>query len=212
MPLADLLARLEHVRASELVRHADRFRELAEHGQHPSVLFVACSDSRIVPSLLTGAEPGELFIVRTVGNIVHPLADAADADPTAAAVEFAVGVLGVRDVVVCGHSRCGAMAALYDGVPDGYDQLAGWVEHARPAALPPERLADLDRPTRDRLTAQRNVLLALDRLAADPLVAERRDVGALDLHGWLLDLATQAVTIFDPATGGFEPVAGAPDA
>jgi carbonic anhydrase len=212
VPLSDLLAKLQHVRAHELVRHAQRFRRLAEEGQHPSVLFVACSDSRIVPSLLTGAEPGELFIVRTVGNIVHPLEDAGPADPTAAAVEFAVGVLGVRDVVVCGHSRCGAMAALYEGVPDGFDQLAGWLEHARPAALPREQLADLDARTRDARTAQRNVLLALDRLAADPLLAERRDAGELDLHGWLLDIATLEMTVFDPATGAFEPVGPVPGA
>ena len=205
----DLLDKLRHVRATDLVAHAERFRRLAEEGQHPSALLVACSDSRIVPSLLTGLGPGELFIVRTVGNIVHPLGAGDAPDPTAAAVEFAVGVLDVRDVVVCGHTGCGAMAALYDGVPSGLHQLAGWIEHARPAALPPEQAADLDRGTRDRRTAQRNVLLSLDRLAADPLVAERRDAGTLDLHGWLLDLATQEVAAFNPATGAFEPAPAA---
>lgn len=209
MPLKDLLAKLEHVRGTDIAAHAERFRSLAEEGQRPSVLLVACSDSRIVPNLLTGTGPGELFIVRTVGNIVHPLGEGDGADPTAAAVEFAVGVLGVRDVVVCGHSRCGAMAALYDGVPASLTQLAGWVEHARPAALPAERVAALDRRTRDELTAQRNVLLSLDRLAGDPLVAERRAAGALDLHGWLLDIATQEVLVFDPATGRFESPASA---
>jgi carbonic anhydrase len=198
----ELLAKLQHVRATDLAAHDALFRRLADEGQHPSVLLVACSDSRIVPSLLTGTGPGELFIVRTVGNIVHPFGSG-DADPTAAAVEFAVGVLGVRDVVVCGHTHCGAMAALYEGVPAGLDQLAGWVEHARPAALPPERREGLAPAERDRLTAERNVLLSLDRLAADPLVAQRRDEGALDLHGWLLDIATQAVTVFDPATAAF---------
>ncbi len=202
----DLLSRLEHVRATHLASHAERFRRLAEDGQQPDVLLVACSDSRIVPSLLTGADPGELFIVRTVGNIVHPLGRGADPDPTAAAVEFAVGVLGVGDVVVCGHSGCGAMAALYGGVPEEYAELTGWVEHARPAALPAEQREPLTPAERNRVTAERNVLLSLDRLAADPLVAWRRSAGMLDLHAWMLDLATQEVAVFDSSTKAFEPV------
>ncbi len=210
----ELLERLEHVRGKDLGVYADRFRELADEGQHPSVLFVACSDSRIVPSLLTGSGPGELFIVRTVGNIVAPLERAArrvaqgPADPTAAAVEYAVAVLEVRDVVVCGHTGCGAMAALYDGVPPDLHELAGWIEHARPAALPAERSNELDTAARLRVTAERNVLLSLDRLAADPLVDERRRTGDLTLHGWLLDLGSQTVTVFDPATQAFVVAAG----
>jgi carbonic anhydrase len=206
VPLQDLLERLQHVRATELSARAAQFQELTRAGQHPRALFVTCSDSRIDPNLLTGTEPGELFIVRTVGNIVHPPGMAGDPDPTLAALEFAVGVLGVPDVVVCGHTHCGAMAALYEPVPGRFDQLAGWVEHARPAALPDAERDGLGPLERDRLTAQRNVLLSLDRVAGVPLVAERRDRGALELHGWLLDLPTQEVTVFDPRTRTFEPL------
>lgn len=198
----ELLEGLRHFRNTDLGRYAELYRRLADEGQTPKVLFVACSDSRIVPNLLTGTGPGDLFIVRTIGNIVAA-PDAPLPDPTAAAVEFAVVALGVREVVVCGHSHCGAMKALYDGVPDGLPHLAAWVEQARPAALDAERLAEVDPAERDLLTAQRNVLLSLDRLAAHPLVAERRASRELILHGWYYDIGATDVHVFDPETKAF---------
>jgi carbonic anhydrase len=204
----DLIAGLQHFRNTDLARYRELYERLADEGQHPRVLFISCSDSRIVPNLLTGTGPGDLFIVRTIGNILAPTGDAAAGDataggaaspePTLAAVEFAVTVLGVREIVVCGHSKCGAMQALYDGVPEGLTQLAAWVEQARPAVLDPERLASVDIEERNELTTKRNVLLSLDRLAAHPLVAEGRRSKELILHGWYYDIATSAVTVFDP--------------
>jgi carbonic anhydrase len=200
----DLLDGLRHFRDTDMARYRELYERLCEEGQRPGVLFVACSDSRIVPSLLTGTGPGDLFIVRTIGNIVAP-PDTAMPDATAAAVEFSVATLGVREVVVCGHSRCGAMKALYEGVPDGLAHLEAWVEHARPAELERDRVERCrDVEQRDELTAQRNVLLSLDRLAAHPLVAERRASKELILHGWYYDIATGDVRVFDPGSRSFE--------
>ena len=193
----DLLAGLRHFRNTDLPRYRQLYRRLATDGQQPRVLFISCSDSRVVPNLLTATGPGDLFIVRTIGNIVAP-PEAVAPDPTAAAVEFAVTALGVREVVVCGHSACGAIKALYEGVPDSLPHLAAWVEHARPAALADAELAGRDVAARDLATVQRNVLLSLDRLAAHPLVAERRASKELILHGWYYDIASASVQVFDP--------------
>jgi carbonic anhydrase len=201
-----LLKGLQHFRNTDLARYKQLYEELAHEGQHPRVLFIACSDSRIVPNLLTGTGPGDLFIVRTIGNIVGDLTGGSgvgEMEATAAAVEFSVASLGVTDVVLCGHSRCGAMKALYDGVPDALPYLRTWVEQARRAALPAAEAAELDVDERDRRTAERNVLLGLDRLAAHPLIAERRASKELILHGWYYDIATSDVHVFDPAHGDF---------
>jgi carbonic anhydrase len=198
-----LLKGLQHFRDTDMERYRDLYRELAEEGQHPRVLFVACSDSRIVPNLITEAEPGELFIIRTIGNIVAP-ADAPWPDATRAAVEFSIEALGIRSIVVCGHTRCGAMTALYEGVPEDTSELGPWVDLAREAELGPEDLADCaDDDERVTRTAKRNVVLALDRLAALPRVAELRASRELLLHGWLYDIATSEVTVLDPSTGDF---------
>jgi carbonic anhydrase len=195
----DLLKGLQHFRNTDLARYKQLYERLADEGQAPRVLFISCSDSRIVPNLLTGTGPGDLFIIRTVGNILAP-PEAPGPEPTLAAVEFAIVALGVREIVVCGHSKCGAMKALYDGVPDGLPHLESWVEQARPAALdaPP---ADVGQ--RDLLTTKRNVLLSLDRLAAHPLVAERRKSRDLILHGWYYDIASGEVHVFDPGRQEF---------
>jgi carbonic anhydrase len=198
-----LLEGLRHFRDTDLDRYRELYRKLADEGQSPRVLFVTCSDSRVMPTLLTGADPGDVFAVQTVGNILAP-EGAGFPDPTEAAVEFAVAALGVSEIVLCGHSACGAMKALYDGVPDGLPTLADWVELARPAALDDEQLAGCaDVAERDVRTIQRNVLLGLDRLAAHPLVKERRASKELILHGWYYDIGSGEVQVYDPARGEF---------
>lgn len=207
----ELLERFRHFRNTDLARYADLYRRLATEGQTPSVLMVACSDSRIVPNLLTGTGPGELFIVRTIGNIVGE-AESPSPDATVAAVEFAISFLGVREVIVCGHSNCGAVRGLYRDVPSHLAHLTKWIEQAGPARLDAESTSKLDEQTRDTLTAQRNVLLSLERLAAHPLVKERRTAKDLILHGWYYDIAETALWVFSPTTGQFQPVEALLDA
>lgn len=198
-----LLEGLQHFRSTELARYAEVYRQLAEAGQHPRVLLVTCSDSRIVPSLITESGPGEMFVARTIGNIVAPPGAAAP-DATLAAVEYAVAALGIRNVIVCGHSSCGAMGALYEGLPADLPHLAAWIEHARPAALSEEEAAACrDTDERDLRSAQRNVVLSLERLAAHPLVEELRSDGEVALHGWLYDIASASVSVLDQTTGEF---------
>ncbi|MER6954136.1 MULTISPECIES: carbonic anhydrase [unclassified Streptomyces] len=176
----------------------EEFAKLAE-GQSPQVLFITCSDSRVVPALITGARPGELFELRTAGNIVPPYGSAL---PTgeAATIEYAVEVLGVQDVVVCGHSHCGAVGALVRGDDlDGVPAVRDWLAHAadEPGA------ADPDDPTVMR-AVQNHVLAQLLRLRSYPCVEKRLAEGRLRVRGWYYEVHTGAVREHRVDTDGFE--------
>ena len=203
MPTDELLQRLRRFHDDAFPRYRAQFRELVDGGQHPSTLFIGCSDSRLVPYLLTGAGPGELFMVRNVGALVPPCG-CGEHHGTAAAIEFGVLQLKVRHIVVCGHSHCGAMRALYDDLPAEARNLAGWLSLARPAALPV-------RPTPEALrrTEQRAVVLQLERLMDYRIVRERVERGELSVHGWHYVIEDGEVHVFDLAQGGFVPASRA---
>ncbi|MFD9395731.1 carbonic anhydrase [Streptomyces sp. NPDC060000] len=176
----------------------EEFAKLAE-GQSPQVLFITCSDSRVVPALITGARPGELFELRTAGNIVPPYGSDR---PTgeAATIEYAVEVLGVQDVVVCGHSHCGAVGALVRGDDlDGVPAVRDWLAHAadEPGA------GDPDDPTVMR-AVQNHVLAQLLRLRSYPCVEKRLADGRLRVRGWYYEVHTGAVREHRVDTDGFE--------
>ncbi|MFG3658416.1 carbonic anhydrase [Streptomyces sp. NPDC047706] len=176
----------------------EEFAQLAQ-GQSPEVLFITCSDSRVVPALITGARPGQLFELRTAGNIVPPYTSDR---PTgeAATIEYAVEVLGVQDVVVCGHSHCGAVGALVRGDDlDAVPAVRDWLAHAadRPRAVEP---AD---PTVAE-AVQTHVLAQLLRLRSYPCVERRLADGRLRLRGWYYEVHTGAVREHRTGTGVFE--------
>jgi carbonic anhydrase len=160
----ELLHRLRHFHSDYFPLHQQRFQDLVTEGQHPKTLFIGCSDSRVVPYLLTGAGPGELFIVRNVGALIPPYDQSYGLHGTTAAIEFAVLNLKVERIIVCGHSHCGAIRAAYDGVPEEARALQAWLKLAQEALLPvrssPEALLR---------TEQRSVVLQLERLMDYPL-------------------------------------------
>ena len=196
----DLLQRLRRFHDDYFPGVEDQFKTLVKDGQHPSILFIGCSDSRIVPYLLTGAGPGELFIVRNVGAFVPPYDGSAGYHGTAAAIEFAVLNLRVSRIVVCGHTHCGGIRALYEETPAGAHNLAAWLELGREAALP-VRVTD----EALRRTEQRAVVLQLERLMEYPMVRERVEAGALALHGWHYVIEDGEVHVFDVKTSAFVP-------
>ncbi|MGW3263239.1 carbonic anhydrase [Streptomyces sp. NPDC001056] len=175
----------------------EEFARLAD-GQSPQVLFITCSDSRVVPALITGAGPGELFELRTAGNIVPPHTST---HPTseAATIEYAVEVLGVRDIVVCGHSHCGAVGALVRGDDlTAVPAVRDWLAHAapRPSGAPEDpEVAE---------GVQSHVLTQLLRLRSYPCVERGLTEGRLGLHGWYYEVHTGAVRAHRADTDTFE--------
>ena len=159
------------------------------HGQSPHTLFIACADSRVDPSLIVQANPGDLFVVRNAGNIVPALdSDGSSEDGTAASIEYAVAVLGVQHIVVCGHSGCGAMAGLMEPESLGaLPSVARWVAKSG---------ADTSGSNIDSLIED-NVLVQLADLATYPAVRDALDQGSVTLHGWVYDIATGVVRQHD---------------
>lgn len=181
------------------------FERLAK-GQNPETLFITCSDSRINPNLLTGTKPGELFILRNAGNIVPAFGALRGGE--AATVEYAVSVLGVQDIVVCGHSACGAMGALLqEEQVTSLPAVKDWLYHAEStkqivrtnySALGPEEQVNV--------AIQENVLVQLEHLRTHPAVAARLARGDLGLHGWVYKIATGEVFAYESSSGQFQPI------
>jgi len=190
-----LLAGVRAFRSAYYEQRPERLRPLVEAGQSPEVLVIACSDSRIDPALLTNAEPGELFVVRNVANLVPPYCADGTARGTSSAIEFAVRDLGVRHVIVLGHSGCGGIRALIDhnaGKPLGRDFIAPWVSMVAHVCAQIPRGPDFTRDPRKtaRAIEQRAILASLDNLAGFPWLAERVTAKQLDVRGWWFDLET----------------------
>ena len=191
-------------------RRKELFQELAR-GQSPSVLFIGCSDSRVVPEMVTQQEPGSLFVVRNAGNLVPP--HSPEPNGVAASVEYAVKVLAIRDIVICGHSGCGAMSAILRG-SDGLEQLpaiAGWLQYAdraRDHVLRSHASAD----EHDRLAALvgENVLVQLENLLTHPPVANALEKRQLRIHGWVYDIGSGAISTYSARAGQFVPIADDP--
>lgn len=196
-----LIEGLQRFRRQTFPRYRDHYRRLVEDGQQPSVLFIGCADSRVVPDLLTDTGPGELFLVRNVGAFVPPFEPDGAFHGTAAGIEYAVLNLQVTDIVVCGHSHCGAVRALYD--PPGSDSphLARWLELARDA-----RVGDAPDEDALRRAEQRSIALQVGRLMTYPFVEERVAAGTLSLHGWHYIIEDGRVMVLDVDREAFVPV------
>ena len=203
-----LISGIVEFREQHLPKHAERFRELAL-AQSPDTLMVTCSDSRVVPNLLVSTDPGELFVMRNVGNLIPPataegisIGDLSEAS----AIEYAVLVLKVANIVVCGHSECGAMkAAMARNPRPDAPNLEKWLHHARTAAFRLEHEGALDSTLQphDQLS-QLNVLVQLEHLMSYPIVREQVADGALRLSGWWFDIATGNMYSYERASRSFE--------
>ncbi|WP_328467376.1 bifunctional SulP family inorganic anion transporter/carbonic anhydrase [Streptomyces sp. NBC_00448] len=205
----------------------DELARLAREGQRPGQLFLTCADSRLVTSMITSSGPGDLFTVRNVGNMVPPPGSDESCDSVAAAVEYAVDVLRVSSITVCGHSGCGAMQALLgsDHEPGARTPLARWLRHGRPSLARLNAIAAVDqnngstaghaavptfagRPAADdqESLALVNVTTQLEHLTAHPCVARRIADGTLQLHGMYFHVAEAQAYILDHTTGVFAPI------
>ena len=196
----DLLLRLRSFHSDYFPLHQQRFQDLVSEGQHPKTLFIGCSDSRLVPYLLTGSGPGELFLVRNVGAFVPPYYGSHGLHGTTAAIEYAVLALEVERIIICGHTHCGAIRAAYEGVPDEAVNLRAWLKLAAEAILPVQ-----SSPEARYRSEQRAVVLQLERLMDYPMVRRRVESGHLTLHGWHYVIEEGEIHIFDAQRGDFVP-------
>ena len=177
-------------------------------GQSPDTLFIACSDSRVVPNLFASADPGDLFVIRNVGNLIAPAGESgrSESDESeAAAVEFALGKLPVTDIIVCGHSECGAMQAILEGRQKvAHAHLRSWLRHGEESL---RRLEKGEAPdpslSRANQLSQLNVLAQMEHLKSYPDVQSRLIRGALRVHGWWFELRQADVYAFEKEQGRF---------
>lgn len=186
------------------------FKKLASN-QNPKTLFISCSDSRLVPELVTQREPGELFVIRNAGNIVPPFGP--EPGGVSASVEYAVMALGVRDIVVCGHSDCGAMTAIANcQCLDHMPAVAHWLRYADAAKAINE--AEEHPTTQSRVDGMvhQNVIAQLGNLRTHPCVALALAKGNITLHGWVYDIESGCIEAFDSKSGTFISLSDNPSA
>ncbi len=202
-----LMAGVRTFREQAFPERKKLFADLAA-GQQPQTLFIACADSRVVPELITQTSPGELFVCRNIGNVVPAYGEMLGG--VSAVVEYACVALEVTDIVVCGHSDCGAMKALLN--PDDpllrtMPTVASWLRNAQSA----RSVVEVTHPgvtgvAQLQALVEQNVRTQLGHLATHPAVAARLADGRLTLHGWVYGIETGSVTAVDPANGTFVPL------
>jgi carbonic anhydrase len=185
---------------------SDLYSKLATHGQSPKALMISCADSRVVPEHIMQAAPGDLFVCRNAGNIVPPYAN--QNGGVTSTVEYAVMVLGIRDIIVCGHSDCGAMKAVAN--PVGLDKMpnvAAWLRHSCAAEqVVTQSYPEMDAADRVRAISLENVVAQLNHLRTHPAVAAGIARGEIALHGWFFDIGAGEVLGLDGVTGRFVPL------
>lgn len=193
---------LHHFQRHVFSDKQELFERLKE-GQSPDALFITCSDSRIDPTLITQTEPGDIFILRNAGNIIPPHGAANGGE--AATIEYAVKALNVKDIIVCGHSQCGAMTGLHhQDQLDSMPTVQNWLSHAEATrCVVNENYPELDGEEKINVTIQENVLIQLENLRTLPSVAARLVKGDLNLHGWVYKFETGEIYAYNPEEGQF---------
>lgn len=194
-----------HKFESEIVPSRKRFFEELAKGQDPDAIFITCSDSRVDPALITQTQPGQLFTIRNAGNIVPPKGSGSGEE---ASIEFGIDVLKIKDIVVCGHSHCGAMEGLLK--PESLTELpnvSGWLKYAEET----KRILDVNYRDQDpekvlNITVLENVLVQLEHVRSLPAVKEALDKGLVTLHAWMYEIETGTIYAYDAEAEEFTPL------
>ena len=204
-----------HFRKNRLSRERERYEELAETGQKPEVMVIACCDSRSAPEVIFGAAPGEVFVVRNVANIMPPYEQQGDYHSTSAALEFAVQVLRVRHIVVMGHGRCGGVDAFRKSMMgeaaeplSAGDFIGKWISLLEPVAQRIERTGAESAAELQRKLEEESIRQSIEHLKTFPCVSillEREQIG---LHGAWFDISSGELWTMDDETGAFESAFG----
>ncbi len=188
-------------------KNDQKLEELAVKGQTPQALFIGCVDSRVLPNLITDTGPGDMLIVRNVGNFVATVEESSQETSTASAIEFAVKVLKVKEIIVCGHTQCGAIYTIYSDLDAAaFPHLSRWLAHGEKVK---EKIAQqytnfqsMDDMLR---TAEKvSVSVQLENLFTYPFVKEAVEEGRLKLHGWIYDIQSGEISCYDPLEDTFK--------
>ena len=211
MPLKNLIKGNAQFVEQMFPEMKQELQDLVEHGQKPEVLFVGCSDSRVTPDLMLRSKPGEMFILRNVGNFVPPFKYDEDFHGSAAAIEYAVAVLKVKHIIICGHSHCGACKSLhdYDTIPDTQSlvHVKTWLKLGMKAKEKP--LKNKNFTTEEQMyreTEKNSIRHQLDNLLTYPDVKRLVDEGKLQIHGWYYDIGTGQINYYEKQTDSFKPL------
>jgi carbonic anhydrase len=198
--MKDLISGLRDFRNSYVSTNPDLFEQLSQ-GQTPSVLFITCSDSRLAPFLMTNSDLGDIFVIRNAGNIVPPFGAANGGE--GATIEYAIHALGIEQIIVCGHSHCGAMKGLLqigkleEQMPLVYD----WLRHADATRrLVADNYSDYEGEELLEITVAENVLTQIDNLKTYPVIRSKMYQGKLQIYAWVYYIETGEVMAYDPET------------
>ena len=203
-----LISGIHRFRTQYWSENKELFRRLAEHGQSPEALFITCCDSRVIPTVITHGAPGDLFILKNMGNFVPAYSETVlDGTGVAAAVEYAVEHLHVRDIIVCGHSDCGAMKALYKDrtLFAGTPHIAEWLRNGdRTLEVVSANYSGLSGGEMLAVTSEENVLVQMENLRTYPVVKKAAREGRLHVHAWFFEIGTAKMYAYNPDKGQYE--------
>jgi len=202
----ELIGRVFSFEKTVFPQSSELYHKLSTDGQAPKALMISCADSRIVPEQIMQADPGDLFVCRNAGNMVPAYSTMNGG--VSSTVEYAVVALGVRDIIVCGHSDCGAMKALAaPTAPEGMPNVVAWLRHGAAAEHVVSSCSPhLEGHERVRAVSLQNIIAQLDHLRTHPSVASAIARGEMSLHGWFVDIKAGQVLGLDGDTGEFVPL------
>ncbi len=209
-PISKLTAGFKQFRGGRFEEQRSTYETLVDEGQRPKVALVACSDSRLDPTVLLQADPGDLFMIRNVANLVPPFEEGGEFHGTSAALEFAVQNLEVDHLIVLGHAHCGGIRSMFEprGNGGGGSQfVVPWMTLVRSAYLRVQgTMPDATIEEKARVCEQSAVLVSLENLMTFPSIRDRVSDGRLRLHGWYVDIRSCSLHVYDPVQQHFEPV------
>lgn len=204
----------EYAKGNKLFRayfkeNKESLLDLVKSGQSPKALFIGCSDSRVIPDLIVQSDPGDLFVIRNVGNFVPPYKPDEEYHSTASGIEYAVSVLNVKEIIICGHTHCGACQHLYEEIEDpSLVHTKKWLELGKSAKTSAILSLGADAPKEEllRLTEKLSVVKQIENILTYPHVKTRFENGDLHIHGWYYDMETGRIDYYNADTYEFLPL------
>lgn len=198
-----IIAGVHRFRRTEYTKNREMYQELARKQQNPLALFITCSDSRVLPHRITQTQPGDLFEIRNAGNIVPP--HGAPVGGESATIEYSLDVLGIKNIIVCGHSQCGAMKAMLQETPlEQLPAAKAWFSHAEATKrIVKQKYNGLEFNELWTLATQENVLVQMNHISTHPCVAARLASGDVHIYGWYYDIGSGLILQYDQSSGRF---------